>query len=197
MKMQLVESTIIQKLKLGSREALALLWQDHSANVLNLAFRMMKDRDQAEDILMDVFVQVPKAIHKFRGDSALNTWLYKLTINTCLMKLRAGKRHGELESDNADLIIEEALGKGGHGDRSISMENEDDHYDPELLELGLNALPAQSRSMLWLKDAEDLDIKDLSEIYRIPEGTVKAKLSRARHYIKDFIKERISHAKQA
>lgn len=188
--MKLNESIIIEKLKLGNREALALLWKDHSENVLNLAFRMMKDRDQAEDILMDVFVQVPKAIQSFRGGSALNTWLYKLTVNACLMKLRAAKRHGELESENAEFIIEEAFGGGTPSDSA-------EHYDPELLAMGLNELPAETRSMLWLKDAEDLDIKDLTEIYRIPEGTIKARLSRARHYIKNFIKERIHHAKQA
>lgn len=192
----LVESTIIQKLKAGSREALALLWQDHSKNVLNLAFRFMKDRDQAEDILMDVFVQVPKAIQSFQGNSSLGTWLYKLTVNACLMKLRATKRHSELEEEHIDLIIEDALGKTDDVlDRNI--QNSAEHYDPELLELGLNSLPAETRSMLWLKDGEDLDIRDLSEIYRIPEGTIKARLSRARHYIKDFIKERICHAKQA
>lgn len=192
----MAESTIIRKLKGGSREALALLWQDHSANVLNLAFRMMKDRDQAEDILMDVFVQVPKAIQSFREDSALNTWLYKLTVNACLMKLRATKRHGELEEEHIDIIIEDALGKTGDTDRD-KVQNEAEHFDPELLEMGLSQLPAETRSMLWLKDSEDLDIKDLSEIYKTPEGTIKARLSRARHYIKDFIKERISHAKQA
>lgn len=200
--MKLNESVIIEKLKLGNREALALLWKDHGKNVLNLAFRMMKDRDQAEDILMDVFVQVPRAIQSFRGDSALNTWLYKLTVNVCLMKLRAAKRHGELESDNADFIIEEALGKGGTSPDSAegaapSIQSQAEHYDPELLAMGLNELPAETRGMLWLKDAEDLDIKDLTEIYRIPEGTIKARLSRARHYIKNFIKERINHARQA
>ncbi|SHL01234.1 RNA polymerase, sigma-24 subunit, RpoE [Fibrobacter sp. UWEL] len=196
MSFSMAESTIIRKLKGGSREALALLWQDHSANVLNLAFRFMKDRDQAEDILMDVFVQVPKAIQSFQGNSTLGTWLFKLTVNACLMKLRATKRHGELEEEHIDIIIEDALGKTGDTDRD-KVQNEAEHFDPELLEMGLSQLPAETRSMLWLKDSEDLDIKDLSEIYKTPEGTIKARLSRARHYIKDFIKERISHAKQA
>ena len=66
------EKVILQHLMEGSREALAIVWQEHSANVLNLAFRMLKDRDQAEDILMDVFVQVPKAVQGFR-DSPRST----------------------------------------------------------------------------------------------------------------------------
>lgn len=178
------DKVILQHLMEGSREALAMLWQDQSGNVLNLAFRMLKDRDQAEDILMDVFVQVPKAVKSFRGQSALNTWLYRLTVNACLMKLRSQKRHRELEEEKIDTIIEEALGK---------VDATEESFDAELLEKGLAQLPAETRSMLWLKDAEDLDVKDLADIYGMPEGTVKARLSRARHFVRDFLKERKDH----
>ena len=178
------EKVILQHLMEGSREALAMLWQAHSENVLNLAFRMLKDRDQAEDILMDVFVQVPKAVQGFRGQSALGTWLYRLTVNACLMNLRADKRHRELESENLDTIIEEVLGES---------DTREENFDAELLEKGLSQLPAETRSMLWLKDAEDLDVKDLAEIYDMPEGTIKARLSRARHLVRNYLKERKDH----
>ena len=185
------EKVILQKLKAGSREALGLLWQDHSAHVLNLAFRMMKDRDLAEDILMDVFVQVPKSVQNFREESALGTWLYKLTVNACLMKLRSLKRHRELEEDHLDLIVEEALGKDSEDSVVVHGAAE---YDPELLALGLNELSAESRSMLWLKDAEELEVKDLMEIFKMPEGTIKARLCRARKFVRNFIKERKIYA---
>jgi len=173
------EKVIIQSVKEGSREALGLLWREHSGKVLNLAFRMLKDRDRAEDILMDVFVEIPRAIHSFKFKSSLGTWIYRLTVNECLMALRREKRHGELEEQNLDTIIEEALGKG--------EDTGNENYDPELLTLGLNTLPAETRSMLWLKDAEELDVKDLAEIYDMPEGTVKARLSRARHFVKNYL----------
>ncbi len=207
------EKVILQKLKAGSREALGLLWQDHSSHVLNLAFRMMKDRELAEDIMMDVFVQVPKAVQSFRGESAVSTWLYRLTVNACLMKLRALKRHRELEEEHQEIIVEEALGKSGERAASdpgkvsgkVILENspvnasatilhDAAEYDPELLALGLNELPAESRSMLWLKDAENLEIKDLIEIFKAPEGTIKARLSRARNFVRNYIKERKIYA---
>lgn len=178
------EIVVLNGLKDGSREALAILWQEHSGHVLNLAFRMLKDRDQAEDILMDVFVQVPSAVQKFRGDSALGTWLYRLTVNACLMKLRAERRHAELEEQNWETIVKEALGAN----------EKEQEFDVELLTMGLNELPAETRSMLWLKDAEGLDIKDLSEIYRMPDGTIKARLSRARHFVKDFLTRKQKNA---
>ena len=175
------EKVILQHLQEGSREALAMLWDSHSGHVLNLAFRMLKDRDQAEDILMDVFVQIPKAVQGFRGQSAIATWLYRLTVNACLMKLRSDKRHRELEEEHLEVIVESALGK---------EESVNENFDPELLGMGLNALPAETRSMLWLKDAEDLDVKDLAEIYGMPEGTIKARLSRARTFVRNYLNER-------
>ncbi len=175
------EKVILQHLQEGSREALAMLWDSHSGHVLNLAFRMLKDRDQAEDILMDVFVQIPKAVQGFRGQSAVATWLYRLTVNACLMKLRSDKRHRELEEEHLEIIVESALGK---------EESVNENFDPELLGMGLNALPAETRSMLWLKDAEDLDVKDLAEIYGMPEGTIKARLSRARTFVRNYLNER-------
>lgn len=178
------EKVILQKIRLGSREALGMLWQAHSSHVLNLAFRMLKDRDKAEDILMDIFVQVPKASQKFRGESALGTWLYKLTVNACLMSLRAHKRHRELEGEHLDDIMESALGEHDEGSVGGIIQS-----SAKLLEEGLAKLNAETRSMLWLKDAEGLDVKDLVDIYKMPEGTIKARLSRARHFIKDFIKE--------
>jgi RNA polymerase sigma-70 factor (ECF subfamily) len=178
------EKVVLNGLKSGSREALAMLWQEHSGHVLNLAFRMLKDRDQAEDILMDVFVQVPRSVQKFRGESNLGTWLYRLTVNACLMKLRAERRHAELEEENWDTIVESALG----------TEEKEQEFDTELLTLGLNQLPAETRSMLWLKDAEGLDIKDLTEIYHMPDGTIKARLSRARHFVKDFLTRKQKNA---
>ena len=176
------EQVIINHVRKGSREALGMLWEGYSAKMLNLAFRMLKDRDRAEDILMDVFVGIPDTIQTFRGQSAIGTWLYRLTVNACLMKLRAEKRHAELEELNLDTIVEQALGKG--------EDTGTETFDPELLQLGLNALPAETRSMLWLKDAEDLDVKDIAEIYDMPEGTIKARLSRARHFVRDYLKER-------
>ena len=95
------------------------------------------------------------------------------------MKLRAQKRHRELEEEKLDTIVEEVLGKPDVREES---------FDVELLEKGLAQLPAETRSMLWLKDAEDLDVKGLSEIYKMPEGTIKARLSRARNFVRNYLK---------
>lgn len=174
------ERKVLDGLKKGDRSSLALLWETHSKNVLNLAFQMLKNHDEAEDILMDVFVSVPTRVQGFRGDSTFSTWLYRITVNACLMKLRAAKRHRELEELNHDLIVEENLSNV-----------EPIFADGEVLQKALAELPAETRSMLWLKDAEEMSIEDLVNIYGMPSGTIKARLSRARATVREFLKGKL------
>lgn len=174
------ERKVLEGLKRGDRNSLALLWETHSKNVLNLAFQMLKNRDEAEDILMDIFVSVPRRAQGFRGDSTFATWLYRITVNECLMKLRAAKRHRELEELNHDIIVEENLSNA-----------EPVFIDGKVLQAALAKLPAETRSMLWLHDAEEMSIEDLVDIYGMPSGTIKARLSRARAAIREALKEKL------
>jgi RNA polymerase sigma-70 factor (ECF subfamily) len=179
------EKEIIKKLRKGDLNVLKNMWDEHSKHMLNLAFRMVLDRDQAEDILMDVFVQIPEAIQKFRGESSLSTWLYMLTKNACLMKLRSDKVHLKIETDRHLEIEERAIGKS---------EKTETLLDKEALSYGLSILTPDQRSLLWLKDAEGLDIKTLSEMYNAPEGTLKARLSRARTQVRQVLEKETTYA---
>lgn len=179
------ENEIIQKLQKGDLNAMKNVWDEHSKHMLNLAFRIVLDRDQAEDILMDVFVSIPDAIQKFRGESSLSTWLYMLTKNACLMKLRRDKVHLKIENDRHAEIEERVIGQS---DKTEAL------LDKEALSYGLAILPPDQRSLLWLKDAEGLDIKTLSEIYNAPEGTLKARLSRARAQVRQVLEKETTYA---
>lgn len=179
------ENEIIQRLRTGDLAALKELWKENSSHVLNLAFRILLDRDKAEDVLMDVFVEIPDAIRSFRGNSKLSTWLYTLTKNACLMKLRKEKLHLKLETTRSAEIEETAFGKAESAEASL---------DREALSYGLSILTPEIRSLLWLKDAEGLDIPTLSEIFSAPEGTLKARLARARAQVRNILEKEIHYA---
>jgi RNA polymerase sigma-70 factor, ECF subfamily len=179
------ESEIVKRLREGDLAALKELWNASSAHVLNLAFRILLDRDKAEDILMDVFVQIPEAIRSFKGKSRLSTWLYALTKNACLMKIRKDRIHLKIETTRSPEIEENAFGKTDRTDKEI--ENEELSY-------GLSILTPEQRSLLWLKDAEGLDIPTLSEIFKAPEGTLKARLSRARAQVRQILEKETLYA---
>ncbi len=179
------ENEIIQRLRAGDLAALKELWKENSSHVLNLAFRILLDRDRAEDVLMDVFVEIPNAIHGFRGNSKLSTWIYTLTKNACLMKLRKEKIHLKIETTRSAEIEETVFGKTESAEASL---------DREALSYGLSVLAPEIRSLLWLKDAEGLDIQTLSEIFNAPEGTLKARLSRARTQVRNVLEKEIHYA---
>ncbi len=182
---EMSENEIIQRLRAGDLAALKELWKENSSHVLNLAFRILLDRDKAEDILMDVFVEIPSAIRGFRGNSKLSTWIYMLTKNACLMKIRKERIHLKIETTRSAEIEETAFGKTESAETSL---------DREALSYGLSILAPEIRSLLWLKDAEGLDIRTLSEIFNAPEGTLKARLSRARAQVRNVLEKEIHYA---
>ncbi len=179
------ENAVIKKLRAGDLGVLEAVWKDDSAKLLNLAYRILLDRDAAEDILMDVFVSVPEAITHFRGESSISTWLYRMTTNACLMKIRSSKRRAEILSENHEDIESYSI---GHKTEELPID------DVEALERGLAKLTPELRSLLWLKDADGLDLKSLVDIFNAPEGTLKARLFRARAQVREALQEEVSYA---
>ena len=146
---------------------------------------MLLDRDLAEDILMDIFVQIPDATQNFRGESSLSTWIYALTKNACLMKIRKEKVHLRIEKTQRNEIHESSFGESASKSSRLAKDS---------LFYGLSVLTQEQRSLLWLKDAEGFDLKTLSQIFQAPEGTLKARLSRSRTQVRDFLKKEKSYA---
>lgn len=101
------------------------------------------------------------------------------------MKLRKEKLHLKLETTRSAEIEESAFGKAENAEASL---------DREALSYGLSILTPEIRSLLWLKDAEGLDIPTLSEIFNAPEGTLKARLARARAQVRNILEKEIHYA---
>ena len=159
--------------------------------VLNIDFKLLKNRFQFWSKLEECagncryYCTKTSAIQNFRGEAAISSWLYRMTINACLMKIRKAKRHAELEEINFDYIQEQSIG----------TKEEKEDLKPGILNDALNALPADTRSMIWLKDAENLSIEELVDIFSMPSGTIKARLSRARAFIRNFIQRSGEYAR--
>jgi len=170
---------IKKQLAKGDTRVLKSLWLLHSTSVLNLAYRVLLDRDAAEDILMDIFVALPESLQNFRGHSSLSTWLYKLTLNACLMQKRQHKRRIELEIEQQELIQENIF--------STPSTPSTPEAPSAALEKALNTLSPEMRSLIWLKEVEGLEIKDLASLFDIPEGTVKSRLSRSKQKLQQIL----------
>ena len=168
-----LEKKSIERLRNGELEGLQWIFRTYSPRILNQCYRILLSKEQAEDMVQDLFMKLPDIIGDFRGESSLGTWLYRVAHNMCLNRLQQAKNRNKLEWENAEELAPRSMG--------VSVELTD------LLTKALAVLNAETRSLLWLKEGEGVPLKELSEIFGLSEGTLKSKLSRARDRVKEYL----------
>lgn len=164
----------------GAFDALVALF---SSRVFSVAFRMLGDRAEAEDLSQEVFVALYHALPTFRGESKLSTWIYRITRNRALNKMkflqrRQVGRHADLDDPAvAAGVSDPDTHHTGARDPSRKLENLELRT---LLERQLRELPEEQRTLVVLRDLEELSYEEIAEVTGLPLGTVKSRLHRAR-----------------
>ena len=164
----------------GAFDALVTLF---GGRVFSVALRLLQDRGEAEDLAQEVFVALYHHLPEFRGESRLSTWIYRITKNRALNRLKFLKRrqHGA-QSDVDDptvarLVSDPETGDGAERDPLKKLHG---HALSAVLEKHLRELPEEQRSLVILRDLEDLSYEEIAEVTGLPLGTVKSRLHRAR-----------------
>ncbi|HTY13928.1 MAG TPA: sigma-70 family RNA polymerase sigma factor [Candidatus Omnitrophota bacterium] len=138
--------------------------------VWRLASRYVFTREDREDLFQEIFVNIHRALPRFRGESSLSTWIYRIAVNASINHLKKQKRHAMLKKMLAGLRIVE--------DEIQIVETELGDFKP------LNKLNPRQRMILLLSDVEDKKLEEISSIMGLPVGTVKSNLHRARDIVK-------------
>ncbi len=181
--LQAREAWALAALARGEMAGLKTIYDAHAAPLLNLAWRMLKNRAAAEDALHELFLRMPHLLGQFRKECSLKTWLFKAMHNQCLNWLAVEKnRQNLLRREWPD---EEAQSDEVAADKKLE--------DAQKLERALEKVPPETRSLLWMKDAEGMSFEELVLIFKEPEGTLKARLSRARHLIRQAFAKEVAH----
>jgi len=176
------EQRLIRLLQKRDERAFEEFVRQYSTNVFNIAFRMLGNRAEAEDISQDIFITVFKRIHTFRGDSSLSTWLYRVAVNHCKNRIKYLARRHEQQTREYDetrsMKQDETKNLSGavHRPDEIveAMETE------RLIQETLETLEEDHRTILVLREIECMSYAEIGEIMKLEEGTVKSKLHRAR-----------------
>jgi RNA polymerase sigma-70 factor (ECF subfamily) len=134
-----------------------------------LAFRLLGDRDQMDDVLQEAYARAFRALPRFSGRASVETWLYRIVYNACLDELRRSGARKEVP-------LEEW--------REARLERADQVEQRLDLEAALGALPPDLRAVVLLVDADELSYEEAAEVLGIPAGTVASRLSRAREALK-------------
>ncbi len=181
------EKVLIARSKKGDKAAFEELVRQFSKYVYTTAFFVLRDAYEAEDVSQEVFVKVYLSIKGFRGLSSFKTWIRKLTVNTCIDKLRLhSKTKGRKVS--LDKITEEYEIVFNKFDQGL----ENHYFNKETVKDVLKimvSLDESYRVPLILRDLQDYSYREISELTGKPIGTVKTNIHRARKMIEKKIKK--------
>ncbi len=182
------EKTLVERAKQGDKVALSKLVHKYSERVYNLALRILRNREDAEDVLQETFLTVIEKINTFDGRSSFFTWIYRIATNASLMRLRKKKVVFQQLNDNPDFqeSVESRVFIDWSQDPSLNV------FDAEVkqkINEAINKLSDIYRGVFILRDIEGLSIKETSEILQITEENVKIRLRRARQFLRDYLSD--------
>ena len=168
----------------GNINAFNILVDRYKDLVFSLALKMVKNREEAEEVAQDTFIKVFKSLSQFKGDSKFSTWIYKVTYNTCLDRLKKQKREQQVVSidefnTNQIKSIDNALDK---------MENEERE---KAIQECIQLLPADDAFLLTLFYFEEQSLEEIAKVIRLTANNVKVKLFRSRKKLTTILRGRL------
>lgn len=185
------EEKLVERLKRRDEAAFNELITLYQGRIFRLVFRMLGDREEAEDLAQEVFVTVFKSIDGFRGDSKLSTWLYRVATNHCKNRIKYLQRRARGRKKEFDEAAEAGAIESASMDPTSRIDRPDhlvEAYEKErILKTALASLEEEHRTLIVLRDIENLSYDQIQEITGLVEGTVKSRLHRARHALREKV----------
>lgn len=171
----------IERVKAGDESCFGCLLDKYSSRVFTLVYRIVGNREDAEELTQDVFLKAFRKLDSFKGDSSFSTWIYRIAYNASISQTR--KHHPDC------LSLEEELVAGSEEDLSAHLEETDAQEQIDMLEAALGALPADERAFILLFYKEEKSIEEIALITGFSAGNVKVKLHRIRKKLMEIIKK--------
>lgn len=183
------EDELLTRMRANDQAAYAEFVRAYGGRILCVAKRFLRNEHDAADAVQDTFLSAFKSLSRFIGESSLATWLHRITINVCLMKLRSRSRH-------QDCLLEDLLpdfDRAGHHLEPVAKWSA---FTGDTLELDeskarvracIDTLPDDYRVVLMLRDIEQLDTDQTAELLNVTTGTVKTRLHRARQALRTLL----------
>jgi len=184
---------LVARLQQGDRTAFRELVRRHQDKVYRLALRLTRDEARAQDAMQDAFLQVYRKIGQFQEQSAFTTWLYRITVNAALMRMRSEKRHREASLEEASPRYSEQ-GEIAEPVDDWSAAVDDDAGNRELAkyaQIAIDELPETYKSVFVLRELEEMSTEDVAQILDLTIPTVKTRLHRARLALRKALAERV------
>jgi len=182
------EAALVQRCASGDEFACAELVGEHQRMVVQLAVNLLGDRDEALDVSHEVFLRVFRTIHRFRCQSSLRTWIYRIAVNHARNRHRFWRRRHRADQVSLDQHLathgEFPSGRDLTPDRMLAQKQL-----AERLQRALDGLPFDQRTAIVLREIDGLSYEEIAFSLGVAIGTVKSRLTRARQTLRLELRE--------
>jgi RNA polymerase sigma-70 factor (ECF subfamily) len=179
---------LIAKIVAGDTEKFEVLMDRYADRAYQIAYGILGQRDDAEEVTQDAFVRIFRALSRFRGDSEFSTWMYRIVVNQARNRYRWNRRRGMYQQ----LSLNQPLDEDGIGTLTHELPDQDKTPDVELIcrewhsEIAreVENLPEVNREALILRNVKNMSYERIAEILGCRVGTVKSRIARAREELR-------------
>ena len=188
------ESELLERLRAGDSTACETLVRQHGGRMLATARRFLLNDQDAQDAVQDAFLSAFKGMDRFSGGAKLSTWLHRIVVNACLMKLRSRRRKPEQPIDD---LLPRFDGRGQWVDMAAGSEIDGDallqrRETRAMVRRCIEQLPETYRTVLIMRDIEELDTDEAAATLGITANALKIRLPRARQALRTLIERELS-----
>lgn len=173
----------IERASRGDAAAFNRLMEMHERRMYAVALRICGNREDAQDCLQEAMLRVYRSISGFKGQSSFGTWVYRITMNTCLDELRRKKNR---QNTSLDSLLDQ-----GWSPSDVSNSPEKHALQSEArkcLHNAIRELPEDMRSAIILRDIHGLPYDEIAKVLDINVGTIKSRISRGREKLREKLK---------
>ncbi len=179
------DDELVKQAVAGDYDAFEAIVDRYHDKAYRLAFSLVKDDDEAQDVVQEAFLNVYRKLDTFKGESQFGSWIYRVVVNAALMRLRKVKRRSEIGMEDAGPSISED--EGAFSNRPSWRVHADEAAENlELREQILSAvdeLNPKYQAVFILREVEDLSLAEIADVLDLTEGAVKTSLHRARLHL--------------
>ena len=192
------ERTLLERLRLGEDAAYETLLRLHSGRMLAVARRFLASEEDAHEAVHEAFISAFRAIDRFEGEARLSTWLHRIVVNACLMKLRTRRRKPEESIDDLLPRFQENghLAEPPTGWREGAETLLERDETRSLVRAAIDRLPEGYRTVLLLRDIEEYDTEQAAEALGLSRAAVKTRLHRARQALRQLLDPHFKRAQE-